>query len=174
MEAIAPGGRTLESLYEGFSKAVYWAAFGVLHDRETAADVMQNVFLSAHRHMDTLGGMTDEQCRAWLYRSAVNGSIDLLRRNKRIVPVEDAGMAEADSAAGPEEEAEAGELRRTVHEAVASLPEKYREPLMLYYFAEMDYKQISALLQTSEGTLKSRMSRGRALLEKILQKGGGN
>lgn len=164
---------TLEGLYDAYSKTVYWAARGVVHDADLAADVMQNVFLSAHRHMQTLASLSPAQCRAWLYRSAVNGAIDMLRRNKRIVPTENAGEGEADKAAGPEAAAEESEMRAVVQQALASLPETYKRPLYLYYFAQMGYKEICELLDMNEGTLKSRMSRGRALMEKALQKGGG-
>ena len=163
----------LAELYETHSKMVYWTAYGVLHEREAAADVMQNVFLRAHKHMDTLSAMHEAQSRAWLYRTAVNAAIDTVRRSKHSVPIENAGVLEADTAAGPEEVAERDDTRRMVREALATLPEKYREALTLYYFAEMDYKQMSAVLNISEGTLKARMSRGRAMLEKLLRKGGG-
>ena len=163
----------LSLLYEAFSKTVFWAAFSVLKDQEHSADVMQNVFLNAHRHMETLGALSAEQQRAWLYRAAVNKSIDFLRKNKRLVSVEDAGVNEADLGLGPEEAAERKELHFSVRQALMELPEKYREPLTLHYFAEMDYKEIAAMLALNEGTLKSRMSRGRALLEKALKKGGG-
>lgn len=169
----ATGAKTLEQLYDTFSKAVYWASFGVLHDREAAADVMQNVFLRAHKHMETLTTMSIEQQRAWLYRSAVNASIDTTRRNKHTVAVEDAGLDRADDAPGPEESAAQNETRNAVRAALMKLPEKYRQPLTLYYFADMDYKEIAPLLDINEGTLKSRMSRGRALMEKELRKGGG-
>lgn len=171
------GGMTdidrLETLYEAFSKTVYWAAFGVLRDMDQSSDVMQNVFLKAHRHIQTLAAMGGEQQRAWLYRAAINAGIDHLRRGKRLVVSEDAGLYEKDAALGPEARAEKSELQRHVRKALMQLPDKYREPLTLYYFADMDYKEISALLSLNEGTLKSRMSRGRALMEKELKKGGG-
>lgn len=174
---IAPRGRrmsteSLEALYEAHAKTVYWAAYGVSRDEQAAADAVQNVFLNAYRHLEALAGMTSEQRRAWLYRSAVNNSIDMLRRNKRTVPTEDAGVLEPDSALGPEARAEQNETSATVKRHLNALPEKYREPLYLYYFAEMDYHQIAKILDMSEGTLKSRMSRGREMLKKELQKGG--
>ncbi|MDL2217921.1 sigma-70 family RNA polymerase sigma factor [Christensenellaceae bacterium OttesenSCG-928-M15] len=173
MEAVDTGMQTLEALYDTHHKTVYWAAFGVLHDTESSKDVMQNVFLSAHRHIATLEGMSVEQQRAWLYRAAVNASIDLIRRNKRMVPSENPAEGRADDGMGPEEEIERSQLRAAVRQALYALPEKYQKPLALYYFAEMDYKAISEALDINEGTLKSRMSRGRALMEKELRKGGG-
>lgn len=164
--------QTLEALYEAHAKTVYWAAFGVSHNAEAAADAVQNAFLSAHQHMDTLAELTSEQCRAWLYRCAVNSSIDMLRRNKRSIPTEDAGVAVPDTAHGPETQAEINETREVIRRELDALPEIYREPLYLYYFAELDYHQIAQLMNMSEGTLKSRMSRGRELLKKGLRKGG--
>lgn len=163
----------LEALYDAHAKAIYWAAYGVLRDKDAAADAMQNAFLSAHRNIDMLAGIAPAQQRAWLYRCAVNGSIDILRRNKRNVPTEDAGLLEADPAPGPEAEAERNETQRLVRDALAALPEKYRQPLYLYYFAELDYHEIAALLNINEGTLKSQMSRGRSMMEKLLKKGDG-
>ena len=119
----------MEALYEAHAKTVYWAAYGVSRDAEAAADAVQNAFLSAHRNMETLETMTNEQARAWLYRVAVNSSIDMLRRNRRSIPVEDAGVAEPDTAPGPEAQAEKNETREAIKKALANLPEKYREPL---------------------------------------------
>ncbi|MDR1619479.1 MAG: sigma-70 family RNA polymerase sigma factor [Clostridiales bacterium] len=164
---------TLESLYDANAKLVYWAVFSVLHDHDLTQDAVQNTFLSAHRNMEMLGTLSDAQCRAWLYRCAVNSGIDILRRQKRNVLTENAGENEADTAVGPEEAAEQGELRRFIHDLVHKLPKKYRDPLYLYYFAELDYHQIANILQLNEGTLKSRMSRGRAMLEARLKKEGG-
>lgn len=163
----------MEALYEAHAKTVYWAAYGVSRDAEAAADAVQNAFLSAHRNMATIETMTSEQARAWLYRVAVNSSIDMLRRNRRSIPTEDAGVMEPDMGPGPEAQAERNETREAIKKALENLPEKYREPLFLYYFADLDYRQISELLQTSEGTLKSRMSRGRDMLKNELRKGGG-
>lgn len=174
IRAIVGMPYTLESLYEAHSKTIYWAAYGVLHDRELAADAMQNAFLSAYRNRQTLDQMTEPQCRAWLYRCAVNSSIDMLRRNKRSIPTEDAGSHTATEDLGPEEQAERNERRKAVREAMDNLPEKYREPLYLYYFADLDYTQIAETLNMNTGTLKSRMSRGRAMMEKALRKEGGH
>ncbi len=164
--------QSLEALYEAHAKTVYWAAYGVSRDEQAAADAVQNAFLSAYRHMEELETMSNEQCRAWLYRCAVNSSIDMLRRNKRSVPTEDAGLMEPDMGPGPEAQTVQKETRAAVRKYLEALPEKYREPLYLYYFAELDYHQISDLLHMSEGTLKSRMSRGREMLKKEMRKGG--
>jgi len=165
--------RDFDALYGAHAKTVYWAAYGVTKSAHLAEEAVQNVFLRAFRHMEQLSELSDAQCRAWLYRAAVNSGIDSLRRGKRLVMAEDAGVEERDTAPGPEEQAVNEEQRRMVRAVVEALPEKYREPVLLYYFAEMDYHGMSELLGLSEGTIKSRMSRARELLKKELMKGGG-
>ncbi len=161
-----------DALYEAHAKTVYWTAYGVSRDSGAAQEVVQNVFLRAFQHLSTLSELSEEQRRAWLCRAAINSGIDGLRRNKRYVIVEDAGVNEADGGQGPEEAAVNAEFRRTVRAGVDGLPEKYRMPILLYYFAELDYHSIAMTLGISEGTLKSRMSRGRQMLKKELMKGG--
>lgn len=162
----------LEALYDAHSKTVYWAAYKVLNDKNAASDAMQNVFLNACRHIEKLGELDENQQRAWLYRAAVNNSIDIIRKNKRLVSTEDIGVYTPSSSDNPEEMAEKNELIAGVRDALNKLPDKYKEPLYLYYFADLDYRQITQLLSLNEGTLKSRMSRARGLLENILKKGG--
>ncbi len=163
--------REFDALYEAYTKTVYWAAYGVSRDTYAAEEAVQNVFMRAYLHMDTLDGMSDEQVRSWLYRSATNSAIDGLRRNKRLISVEDAGVNEVDGAVGPETSALLSEEQRVIRDAVDKLPEKYRVPITLYYFAEMEYKAMAKMLDMSEGTLKSRMARGRDMLKKELGKG---
>ncbi len=161
------------AIYEAYSKMVYWSAFGIVKDRETAADVMQTVFLRALKHRHKLDTLADPQLKAWLYRASVNLAIDRTRRDKRTVAIDETGLNEqADPSEKPEDTAISRDEARRVRDAVAALPEHYREPIMLYYFAQMGYHDIAALLNVSEGTLKSRMSRGREMLAKTLTKAG--
>ena len=73
---------------------------------------------------------------------------------------------------GPEQAAISREQQRIVRCLVEELPEKYRQPILLYYFAQMDYAAMASMLGLSQGTLKSRMARGRTLLKNALEKGG--
>lgn len=164
--------RDFDTLYEAHAKTVYWAAYGVTKDAQAAEEAVQTVFLRAFQHMDTLSSMSEAQCRSWLYRAATNSGIDQLRRNKHLVSTEDAGLYEADDAPGPEQAAISREQQRIVRCLVEELPEKYRQPILLYYFAQMDYAAMASMLGLSQGTLKSRMARGRTLLKNALEKGG--
>jgi len=163
-----------DQLYDKYVQLVYWAAYGVSRDKDDASDAVQTVFLRAYQHLDQLFAMTEPQQKGWLYRVAVNFSIDQKRKKGRSIPTEDAilDLAPVDESTLPEATFLSQEQQNQVRRAVEQLPENYRQPVMLYYFAGLSYHEISSLMSISEGTLKSRMSRARTLLANQLSKGG--
>ena len=167
--------RDLESIYAKHSRMVYWAAYSVLRSESDAMDVAQNVFLRAIKHMGKLGDMEDGQLKAWLYRVAVNLSLDIKRKQKREYPVEELPEREsADVLDMPEPSAITAEQRRIVREAIERLPDIYREAVMLHYYSNMSCTDIAALTGTAEGTVKSRISRARIRLYELLKEGEKN
>lgn len=166
-------GRDFESIYAAHSKLVYWTAFGVLKEQEAALDAAQNVFLRVFKHEKNLQKMNDSQLRAWLYRVTTNAALDLIRRDKRLISTEDVGLElPVDETELPESVLLDKEARNAVRDCVNRLPKLYREPVTLYYFSELSYFEIAQLLEVSEGTIKSRMSRARGMLSNMLAKGG--
>jgi RNA polymerase sigma-70 factor (ECF subfamily) len=154
---------------------VYWTAYSVSKNHHTAMDTVQNVFLRVLKHLAKLEEMTDAQLKGWLYRVTVNSGVDRIRKEKREVLSCDPDSGAAVSADElPEAAALSREQREAVKAGVDSLPEHYRQPILMYYFAEMSYTEISELLGVSEGTLKSRMSRARNILARSLAKAGDN
>lgn len=122
-----------------------------------AEDVFQEVFLRYFRHEDRFG--TDEHRKAWLIRCTVNRAKSLLASpwRRRTVPLETAAQV------GVEDE------YREVYSAVLSLPAKYRTVIHLFYFEGLSVAEIAAALGCAEGTVKSQLSRGRALLREALK-----
>lgn len=164
------GGRDFDSIYNDHVKLVYWAAYGILKEREAALDVTQNVFLKVFERLNKLASADDGYLRAWLYRVATNAALDVLRRNKRQLPVEDADVdIAAEESELPENIMLDKEMRERVRAGVDALPHIYREAVLLYYFTGLNYEQMTAILNISDGTLKSRMSRARKLLTGLLK-----
>ena len=122
-----------------------------------AEDVFQEVFLRFFRHEDELD--TDEHRKAWLIRCTVNRCKSLLASpwRKRIVPLETA------------EEVGVEDDYREVYSAVLSLPAKYRAAIHLHYFEGLSVAEMAQALGVPEGTVKSQLSRGRALLRDLLK-----
>ena len=122
-----------------------------------AEDVFQEVFLRYFRHEERF--QSDEHRKAWLIRCTVNRAKSLTASpwRKRTVPLETAWEV------GVEDD------YREVYRAVLSLPGKYRAVIHLHYFEGLSVMEIAQMLQVPEGTVKSQLSRGRALLREMLK-----
>ena len=122
-----------------------------------AEDVFQEVFLRYFRHEEKF--YTDEYRKAWLIRCTVNRCKSLLASpwRRRIVPLETA------------EEVGVEDDYRDVYSAVLSLPAKYRTAIHLHYFEGLSVAEMAQTLDVPEGTVKSQLSRGRALLRDMLE-----
>ena len=122
-----------------------------------AEDVFQEVFLRFFRHEDELD--TDEHRKAWLIRCTVNRCKSLLASpwRRRTVPLDTAAEV------GVEDD------YREVYSAVLSLPAKYRAAIHLHYFEGLSVAEMAQALGVPEGTVKSQLSRGRALLRDLLK-----
>ena len=165
--------RDFESIYRDYSKLVYWAAYRVLSDKEQTEDVTQNVFISVLKNMGSLNGLSDAQLKGWLYRVAVNAALDAKRHaSHELLSDEPVGEEVADSGSTPEEQVEKDFVRSAVREALSGMDEVYREPLSMFYYSEMSVREIAEALGISEGTVKSRMNRGRTILARHLRAKG--
>ena len=122
-----------------------------------AEDIFQEVFLRYFRHEERFH--SDEYRKAWLIRCTVNRCKSLLASpwRRRIVPLETA------------EEVGVEDDYREVYSAVLSLPGKYRTVIHLDYFEGLSVTEIAQMLDAPEGTIKSQLSRGRALLRDMLE-----
>ena len=122
-----------------------------------AEDVFQEVFLRYFRHEDRFE--SNEHRKAWLIRCTVNRCKSVMASpwRKRTVPLETA------------EEIGVEDDYREVYAAVLSLPAKYRAVIHLHYFEGLSVTEIAQMLQVAEGTVKSQLSRGRALLRDMLE-----
>lgn len=77
-----------EALYEAYAPMVYWAAFGMVNNHDTALELTQVVFLKAYEHWDTLLRLQEPQAKSWLFRSTRNATIDRIRKEKRELVVD--------------------------------------------------------------------------------------
>ena len=150
--------------------------YRMTNDYETAVDLAQETFMrvyaAAERYQSNYAFST------YIYRIATNLAISELRRRKRRRLVSltgffqgrDSSQAEAAEFDVPDARplqdvtVVADERRAAVSRAIATLPEKYRAPLVLRDVEERSYEEIAAILEMSEGTVKSRINRARAFL----------
>ncbi len=146
-------------LVSRYQKPLFNAAFRVVGNASDAADVTQVVFLRTVERLDDYD--TKYKFFSWIYRIAVNESIDLLRRTNREEPLEeDADFASPESA-GPESHYESQQLSDRVQRALMSMKTDHRIVLTLRHFSELSYQEISTILAIDEKTVKSRLFEAR-------------
>lgn len=164
----------VEALYRLHASAVYWVAYGLLHDRDEAMDITQTVFVRAIRHAGKLDTLLPHQQKAWLIHAAKNASIDVLRAQRReMLIVEPLDEERAyDYSALPDVEFIRSEQRKAIAALVDTLPEAYWQPILLFYFAELEQREIAEMLSLNESTLRSRLYRAKAMLLSAIEKEG--
>jgi RNA polymerase sigma-70 factor (ECF subfamily) len=168
VERCQSGDRqALGELIGQYERPVYNAAYRILGNPDDAADTTQAVFLKAFEHL----GQYDPRYKffSWIYRIAVNESINQLKRGRKQQPLDDHEVAATDS---PDAALAASDLSREIQLGLMKLKEDYRTVIVLRHFSECSYAQISEILQIPEKTVKSRLYSARQLMKETLQARG--
>lgn len=149
-----------------YQRPIYNAALAILRRAEDASDVTQTVFLKIVERGDEY----DPQYKlfSWLYRIAVNESLDLLRRGRREAPLDDdLDIPDADSR-GPEALLSEVEMSTRIRRSVMGVSVNDRVVLTLRHFSDCSYEQIAEILDLDEKTVKSRLFEARRRLRGLL------
>lgn len=149
------------ALVERYEKPVYNVALRMLRNREDAQDVAQTAFLKAYRSLSSY----DPQFRfySWIYRIAINESLNVLRARRREAGPVDGQLAATDP--GPDQVLETDNEMRELLDAVEGLKPDYRAVIVLKYFAGQSYQDMAVTLEIDEKTVKSRLFTARQLLK---------
>lgn len=157
-----------DSIVRTHSARVYRLALRLTGDRHEAEDLTQEVFVRVFRSLSSYSPGTFE---GWLHRITVNLFLDSVRRNKRVRldPMPDDGDDRLPSGeAGPEALLIDSGLDPDVELALAALPPDFRAAVVLCDIEGLSYEEIAATLGVKLGTVRSRISRGRAQLRAAL------
>ncbi|WP_376796992.1 sigma-70 family RNA polymerase sigma factor [Thermogemmatispora sp.] len=164
-----------------YQSSVYNVALRMLGDADLAADITQETFLSAFRHLSTFRGGT--AFRSWLLRITTNLVYDHWRRQRRhpeesleTASEEDdpqpsltlAQLASSELEANPEQYLLHRELQELLQRGLAELPPEQRLALILCDIEGLSYEEIATVMHTMLGTVRSRIARGRARLRAYL------
>lgn len=148
-----------EGLVVRYQRPVFNAVFRMVQNREDAGEICQAVFLKAYTNLKAFD--TSRRFFSWIYRIAMNDSINFLNSRRITEPI----AANFESpAAGPEAQLEASELREHLTGAMASLSPDHRAVLVLRHVSHLSYEEIAASLQIPEKTVKSRLFEARQIL----------
>jgi RNA polymerase sigma-70 factor (ECF subfamily) len=158
-------------------RSIYFLLFSILKSETEAEDVAQETVIKVYQNLDKFRG--DSQFRTWVLSIARNEGLGRLRKisNRR----EDSLDAETDEQTGdytpailtswreiPAEALEQKELGNLLRKAIEGLPEIYRNVVLLRDIEELDIRESAAVLKISEASVKVRLHRARALLQREL------
>jgi len=151
-------------------RMVYLLCLRMMGRREDAEDCAQETLLRAFRAYGRFRSQAN--IKTWLYRIAYNTCLDALRARRgeaSLDALREAGFDPAEGRlAGPEAAADRQELRRQIEEGLQLLPADQRAVMILRDFQQLPYDQIAEILEISEGTVKSRLSRAREKVKNYL------
>jgi RNA polymerase sigma-70 factor, ECF subfamily len=171
-----------QEIVQQFHRRIYNICYRFSGSADDAADLTQEVFIKMYRTLSTFD-TTRASFMTWVTTVTRNLLVDHFRKGKydRITDSLDAtpgnqeeGLTLADQlqdqSAGPEARVRSQETQRLVHEGLKRLSPELREAVILRDLQDMDYKDIAKVLGVPEGTVKSRINRGRTELARLLQR----
>lgn len=167
---LAGEAHLFEAIMRRHNQRLYRTARSIVRDDDEAQDVIQDAYVRAYTHLHDFRG--DAAFSTWLTRIAVHEALARLRRRKRNVSLDDEVGAEDDvmktDDRSPEQHTHDVELRVVLEEAVDALPPAFRAVFVLRSVEDMSTVDTAAALGIPEDTVKTRLFRARALLQKSL------
>ena len=168
VERCRQGDRgALAALVARYQRPIYNAAYRVLGNADDAKDIAQGVFLKIAERLDDY----DPKFKffSWIYRIAINDSINLLRRNGRDEALDENAELPGPESANPEWRAGEAELSRHVQVALMGMKAEDRVVLTMRHFSGCSYVEIAQILDLDEKTVKSRLFEARQRLRALLK-----
>jgi RNA polymerase sigma-70 factor (ECF subfamily) len=170
-QVLAGKTALFELLMRRHNERVYRAARAIVRDDVEAEDVMQQAYVNAFAHLRQFNGTA--QFSTWLTRIAVNEALARVRRQGRYEAFDETesnveSLVAEQRADNPEHQAFTGELRGLLEWAIDELPDGMREVFVLRDVEGMSTLEAAQCLGVSEDVVKTRLSRGRATLRRLL------
>jgi len=171
-----------EEIVQRYHRRIYNVCYRFAGDAENAQDLTQEVFIKMYRTLNTYDSGKGA-FMTWVTTITRNLLVDHFRKTKgdRLTDSIDQPVSEhedaqplsaqiADPALPPDAAVQSRETREMVHLALQKLSPELREAVILRDLQDMDYREIASALRVPEGTVKSRINRGRAELARLLQR----
>ena len=167
--------RTFETILSTYKTQVYRTALMILKNEADAEDASQDIFLNIYKSLHKWKG--NSALSTWIYRITHNVCIDIIRKRKRndaspLTTYNDDGeeniLPVIDEQADVEEKVIQKSAYGALYAAIDKLPGKYREVIIFREINNLSYEEISQILSLPQGTVKSRIKRGREALKNLL------
>ena len=152
-----------EQIYSLYSSELMNISYGYTKNKDDSLDIIQNVFLKYFNKNKSFPSEADR--KYWLIRITINESLDFLRKNSRVILIDDDNKLDALNYQDNDNDPRLERLGFLVKE----LPEKYRRVIILHYYDSMPIKDISNILNISEVAVKKRLERARNILKERME-----
>lgn len=137
-----------------YSEPLYWQIRRMVQNHDDANDLLQNTFLKAWTSIENFRG--DAKLSTWLYKIAINESLTFLERERKHTHLSlDEEESQLINLIEADEYVDGDSIKQELRKAIATLPEKQRLVFNMRYYDEMKYEQMSEILGTSVGALKT-------------------
>lgn len=162
---LVEAGEGLSELFTAHHRRILSAAYRITGNMADAEDVAQSVFL----RLAGGGALPPANAGSYLYRAAINGALDLLRRRKSaaLEPLESVSTA-AQSGVSPDAEVSVTELRTWLRLAISELAPRAAEMFTLRYLEDLENREIAILMATSRAVVAVTLHQARSRLKKRL------
>ena len=150
-----------EIKYDLYKDTIYKIAYTYVHNHQDAEDIMQEVFIKYLESTDAFKTLENE--KYWLIRVTIN-----ICKNKVSSSWEKKKTINEDIIDFPDEEKKDNENKK-VYLAVTSLPDKYKQPIVLFYYEDLKIEEIAQILKKTPSCIKKRLERGRLMIKKEIE-----
>jgi|TARA_B100001063_G_C16530436_1_gene436128 RNA polymerase sigma-70 factor (ECF subfamily) len=157
--------KELVSLYK---ERLYWHIRNMVKDHEDTHDVLQNTFIKVFKNIHNFKG--ESKLFSWMYRIATNEAISFLNKRAKRNQISSEDLQQQ-LIANLESDVyfEGDEIQLKLQKAIASLPAKQQQVFNMKYFQELKYREMSEILETSEGALKASYHHAAKKIEEYLK-----
>lgn len=169
-DEISPGNaQTLEDVWQLTSQLMYRTAYNILRNPHDAEDAVMDAVVRISRNMHKFSPLGCNETKALAVIYVRNTAIDLYnKRRSAPYPIEDLPILPADDSLLPDELAAAEDTADKILALIRRMPPSYRDALELLCRYDMSIEEIAAALHLKNGTVRTRLSRGREWLRKNL------
>lgn len=157
-------------LVEKYKHMLFTLTIGIVKNKEEAEEVSQDSFVKAYKNLATFKG--DSKFSTWIYKIAYYASLDVVKKNKRLVYSEDIDAFKASELGSVQDSLkclEEKERKEVINKALLKLPDEERVIITLFYFEDLSIKEISKIVNLSEDNIKVKLFRSRKKLASFLK-----
>lgn len=175
-QALNGDQNAFSRLRQKYHDAIFNLIYRMVREKDEVEDLTQEAFIKAFASLATFNN--EYAFSTWLYKIATNNCIDHIRRKKLQTfsidkPIEskesDFSFELPDSTYEPDQEMISSQRKKLLDDAINSLPEKYRQVIIMRHQEELEYQEIARILKLPLGTVKAHIFRARELLYKYLK-----